>query len=240
VLAPIVRDIGSWRPLYSDGAPAARRVTARLHIASYARSRTKRLIDIVAALFLLTILTIPALLIVAPTIFLTDRGPVFFRQRRVGRDGRDFSLLKFRTMTQGAENQLRRWRDEDSALWREYVSSNFKLRHDPRTTGFGRFLRRFSIDEWPQLLNVLRGEMSLVGPRPMLRSEIPEYGPGFLHYCGLRPGITGLWQIRGRSEKSFEARARYDGLYFRRASLGADLRILANSAFVVLWGSGAF
>jgi undecaprenyl-phosphate galactose phosphotransferase len=239
VLAPIAGDI-FWDSLFPDGNFSFRGVATRRHVPSaYALARTKRVMDILIASLLLLLLS-PFFIAIAPIVVLADGGPAFFMQRRVGRGGHEFNLLKFRTMREGAEGQLRRWREEDSALWHDYVAGNFKLRNDPRRTVVGRFLRRFSLDELPQLINVVRGEMSLVGPRPMLRGEIADYGRGFPQYCRLRPGITGLWQIRGRASTSFAARARYDRVYFYRASLAADLGILRKTALVVCRGCGAY
>ena len=126
-----------------------------------------------------------------------DGGNAFFVQPRVGRDGREFLCVKFRTMTLDAEEQLSLWKHQKSPLYDEYLASNFKLRCDPRVTQIGRWLRRTSLDELPQLLNVLTGDMSLVGPRPLLSREIGEYGVTFKLYQQIRPGITGLWQISG-------------------------------------------
>lgn len=205
----------------------------------YIYSGTKRTVDLVVSLLAVLFLA-PLFLLIAGLIWLDGGKPVLFRQERVGQGKRNFHVLKFRTMAPDAEQQLRRWQEEKSELWFEYIASNFKLRKDPRVTRVGKVLRRFSLDELPQVFNVLAGDMSLVGPRPLLASEIPTYGPSIARYYEAKPGITGLWQIRGRSETRFGARVRFDGVYVRRASFLADLRILLQTVRVVFLRSGAF
>jgi len=162
-------------------------------------------------------------------------GPVIFRQQRVGRDGHIFTMLKFRTMVVDAERQLDRVRglaQADGPL--------FKLRNDPRITTVGRLLRRYSIDELPQLVNVLRGDMSLVGPRPALRDEMNDWSPELYGRLRVRPGITGLWQVSGRSDTTFSEYSRLDLYYVDNWSLTTDLRILARTFAAVLRPEGAY
>lgn len=199
----------------------------------------KRVTDVVCSLLLLTLL-LPVFAVAAIAIKLEGGGPVFFVQPRVGRDAHQFPCFKFRTMIVDAEERLERWRYEQSELYDEYVRSNFKLREDPRVTRAGTILRRFSIDELPQLLNVLLGDMSLVGPRPLLAREIQEYGAGFDLYCRVRPGITGLWQTRGRSETQFSDRVSYDEWYILNWSYWYDLVIILQTAWIVVAGKGAY
>ncbi len=198
------------------------------------RPIAKRVFDVVTSLVLLTLLS-PLLLIVAAAVKFTSPGPILFRQDRVGRDGRSFRMLKFRTMVADAEAQLEALREEadsDSPL--------FKMRNDPRITRVGRLLRRTSIDELPQLLNVVKGEMSLVGPRPALRTEMAEWSPELYGRLRVQPGITGLWQVSGRSEASFDDYTRLDLYYVDNWSLAADLRILLRTAFAVIRSDGAY
>ena len=168
-----------------------------------------------------------------------DGGPVLYGHRRIGPDGRKFRCWKFRTMAVNADQVLQQVLAENEVLRAEWESS-FKLRNDPRITFVGRFLRAFSFDEFPQLFNVLRGEMSLVGPRPIVEAEIDRYGAKFAAYCACRPGITGLWQVRGRSDVSYESRVEFDSQYARTWSLWLDLQILLSTVVVIVRRHGAY
>lgn len=197
----------------------------------------KRSMDILLALAAL-ILAAPALLLVALAVKTDDGGPIFYVQPRVGLGGREFRFLKFRSMSPDADARLAEiLRDEPEAAreWREKQ----KLANDPRVTRIGRILRRSSLDELPQFLNVLRGDMSTVGPRPMLPGQAAEYGAAFSAYCRARPGITGLWQVSGRNETSFRRRSELDQLYLRRWNALSDLVLLMRTVGVVLVGRGA-
>lgn len=199
----------------------------------------KRTFDFVGALTLLILLS-PFFALISFAIWLADRGPVTYSQQRVGRHGNEFRCLKFRTMACDAELRLLRWRDENPALYKEYMKT-FKLRDDPRVTAPGRWLRRTSLDELPQLINVLRGEMSLVGPRPVLEQELRDhYGPAAQLYVRVRPGMTGLWQISGRSNTSYAERVVYDEWYILNWSLWYDIVILIQTIWIVLVRKGAF
>ena len=197
------------------------------------RATAKRLFDIAIAGGALVLL-LPVLLLVAVLVKLTSRGPVLFRQERVGLDGQPFSILKFRSMVHNAEALLIDLRDRNEA-----DGPLFKMRHDPRVTRVGALLRRTSLDELPQLWNVVRGEMSLVGPRPALRHEIPSWPPEMRDRLRVKPGITGLWQVNGRSFATFDDYVRLDMLYVDNWSLLTDLAILARTVPVVLLGRGA-
>lgn len=199
----------------------------------------KRLTDVIGSIVLLTILS-PIFTLFVFLIRREDGGHALFVQPRAGRHGQEFGCLKFRTMAVDAEEQLARWRQEKSALYDEYIASNFKLRDDPRTTRFGRWLRRTSLDELPQLFNVLIGEMSLVGPRPLLCREIGEYGVTFKLYEQIRPGITGLWQISGRSHTSFSDRVAADDWYIKNWSFWYDIVILLKTIGVLMTRDGAY
>jgi undecaprenyl-phosphate galactose phosphotransferase len=198
----------------------------------------KRFLDIVGSAFFLVLLS-PLLLFIIIAVMLDDPGTPFFSQRRVGYRGRDFACFKFRTMAKDAEERLTRWAEENPGLLQEYRDSNFKLRNDPRVTRVGRWLRRTSLDELPQLANVLLGDMSLVGPRPLLAREIPDYGSLDLYMLS-RPGITGLWQISGRSETTFQDRVAFDGWYIRNWSLWYDVVILLQTVGVLVRRDGAY
>jgi lipopolysaccharide/colanic/teichoic acid biosynthesis glycosyltransferase len=199
--------------------------------------RMKRAIDIVLASLLLVFFA-PLLLLTAAIVTL-DGGSVFFLHRRVGRGGVMFSCIKFRTMVPDAQKVLDSVLRSDPAARREWDSS-FKLRRDPRITRVGRFLRQSSLDELPQLFNVLRGDMALVGPRPIVEAEVGRYGPDIDYYYRCRPGITGPWQVSGRSDQNYGQRVRLDVEYAKRPSLKNDFIILAKTAKVVIRGVGAY
>ena len=184
---------------------------------------------------LLLLLTAPAMLIIAALVRLTSSGPALYRQVRVGVDGREFTILKFRSMVVDADRQRRLLlaQNEGNGLL-------FKMRRDPRVTRIGAFLRRFSLDELPQLLNVVRGDMSLVGPRPPLPDEVAAYNDDATRRLKVRPGLTGLWQVSGRSDLSWEESLRLDLRYTDNWSLALDLSILWRTARAVVKGSGAY
>ncbi|WGL51774.1 exopolysaccharide biosynthesis polyprenyl glycosylphosphotransferase [Nocardioides sp. BP30] len=177
----------------------------------------------------------PVLIGIALAVRFDSPGPVLYRQVRVGRDGRTFTMLKFRSMAIGSDALL-----ADDALGNDGAGPLFKLREDPRVTRVGRFLRRYSLDEVPQLINVLRGEMSLVGPRPALPSEVATYDGDPRRRLAVAPGITGLWQVSGRSDLSWNESVRLDLDYVDNWSLGRDLVILARTLGAVLRHEGAY
>lgn len=184
----------------------------------------------------LTILvTLPLLAIIAAAIRLDSPGPVFYRQSRLGRQGRQFEIWKFRSMIIDADQLVIDLTDENSA-----DGPLFKIRHDPRVTRVGRLLRRWSLDELPQLLNVLRGDMSLVGPRPALPSEADGWSPELFDRLLVRPGLTGPWQVSGRSDASFEEYSRLDLYYVDNWSMTLDLEILARTLPAIMSGDGAY
>ena len=197
-------------------------------------SWVKRAVDLVLTLIVL-IVAAPLLLAVAAAVKLDSHGPVLYRQRRVGKDGVEFDMLKFRSMCQEAEHLLTVLRDRNEA-----TGPLFKIRRDPRVTRVGRVLRRFSLDELPQLFNVLQGQMSLVGPRPPLPAEVLEYEEWQLARLRAVPGMTGLWQVSGRSEVPFNDMVRLDLHYVRNWSFGLDLEILLRTIPAVLANRGAY
>ena len=198
------------------------------------RRLTKELFDRAAALFGLLFLA-PVLLSLALAVKTTSRGPVFFQQERVGRDGKTFSMLKFRSMVVGADRMV-----DDLAGGNEGNGVLFKMKADPRVTPVGRVLRRYSLDEVPQLFNVLKGEMSLVGPRPPLSTEVERYGFDMHRRFLVKPGLTGLWQVSGRSDLSWDDSVRIDVRYVENWTLTFDLMILWKTFGAVLRGSGAY
>ncbi len=232
----------------AEGAPALRAAGARPHAdgsghTSTARSSfvraTRRTLDFsVAASALL--LTSPLLIAIAIAIKLDSQGPILFRQRRVGRNRREFTIFKFRTMRQ----------DADASRHRKYVQTLiggesqsergrlYKLSVDDRVTRVGRVLRSWSLDELPQLINVLRGEMALVGPRPVIPYEVEMYPEDYLRRFAVKPGLTGLWQVSGRNERTYDEMVSFDIEYAEADSLLLDLRILLKTVPVVLRRQG--
>lgn len=200
--------------------------------------RAKRIIDLCATV-IGGILILPLLLILFLLVYLESGRPVFFGDRRMGRDGNLFFCLKFRTMVPDAEALLQRILEEDEGLRWEYFKYH-KLRDDPRVTRIGRFLRKTSLDELPQLWNVLKGDMSLVGPRPYLPRESKEIGITQSEILRVSPGMTGPWQVAGRSRASFEDRVQMDDYYVQDWSVWLDLVLLARTVKTVVCGKGAY
>ena len=210
--------------------------------ARYARplarySAVKRTVDILGALLIGAVLS-PLILVIVLMMSL-ENGPILFRHRRIGRGGQAFNCLKFRTMVPNAERILHDLLEKDPAAKAEWIRDH-KLRNDPRITYIGCFLRRTSLDELPQLWNVLRGEMSLVGPRPIVKEEMLRYGRYLLTYLAAKPGMTGLWQVTGRNDTHYRRRVAMDTYYVRKQSLLMDLLILLKTVKVVIWGHGAY
>lgn len=196
---------------------------------------SKRILDIVVALTCLVVLS-PLFLIVALCIKLTDGGPVFFRQRRVGLHGRVFNFIKFRSMVVDAEAM----QDELQKLNKHSNSITFKMCRDPRVTWVGRILRKTSIDEMPQLWNVLIGEMTLVGPRPAVVPEVQRYTIRERRRLGVTPGLTCFWQVSGRADLDFQTQVELDVRYIRERSMWLDLKLMLLTIPAVLSGKGAY
>ena len=225
-----------WRPVRRQAAviPEVRQ-SALLS----GRSRgVKGFFDFVFAAAL-ALAALPLGLLIALAIVTDSRGPVFFRHTRIGRGHRPFRLWKFRTMIVASDAAFQEYLERNPELAREWRLTH-KLRHDPRVTRVGRFLRKTSLDELPQLWNVLRGDMSMVGPRPIVREEIPKYGPAFALYSQVSPGLTGLWQVSGRNDTHYHRRVELDGHYIRHWTPWLDGRILLRTVRVVLHGHGAY
>ena len=198
---------------------------------------TKRVFDTVAAALMLVMLS-PVLLVLA-LLIRRDGGPALFAHPRIGKQGRVFNCYKFRTMVVDAEQQLEQLLQKRPELRTQWQRER-KLRHDPRVSPIGRLLRRTSLDELPQLINVVRGEMSLVGPRPVVRAELQRYGDEVGYYLMVRPGMTGLWQVSGRNDVDYDTRVYLDTWYVKNWSLWHDLVILIKTVRVVLSRSGAY
>lgn len=207
-------------------------------LASERARRVKRSMDVVFAAFGIA-LVFPFACLIAVAILFESGGPALFSQDRIGRAGRRFRLWKFRTMVQDADEVLARHLTEHPAAAAEW-NAHQKLRRDPRVTRMGRFLRRTSLDELPQLWNVLLGDMSLAGPRPIVESEIRHYGAAFPLYALAYPGLTGLWQVSGRNNVSYKRRVELDVEYVRNWTAGLDLKLFLQTFRVVLRGTGAY
>ena len=211
--------------------PARLRILRARHYDAYA----KRTLDLVLAFMLLPLL-LPVIAALALAVR-RDGGPAFYGHVRVGRNGKSFRCWKVRTMVVNADQRLRELLDSDpeiAAIWQK----EFKLDKDPRITGLGRFLRKSSLDELPQLWNVIVGEMSFVGPRPVIADEIEKYGKHSPSYYACVPGITGLWQVSGRNDLSYDERVQLDVQYARRKSFLMDTRILLMTVKSVIGGTG--
>lgn len=196
-------------------------------------TRAKRLTDILFS-FAALVFLLPAIGLIALALLIQDGRPIFYRHRRIGRDGREFGCLKFRTMRRDAEAVLAELLERDEDVRREWAASQ-KLKQDPRVHRIGQFLRNTSLDEIPQFLNVLRGEMSIVGPRPIITDEVPHYGENFVFYLSMTPGVTGLWQVSRRSDTSYAARVAYDVDYFSARSMRLDMKIMVQTVAIVLF-----
>lgn len=194
---------------------------------------TKRFMDIILSLLGLIIVS-PIMLIVAILIKLESTGPVIFSQRRVGLNGKEFNMLKFRSMVQNAEELKEKLQKQN-----EMSGPMFKIKEDPRVTKVGRFIRKTSIDELPQLINVLKGEMSLVGPRPSLPKEVSKFEPWMLERLNVKPGLTCYWQVSGRNNIDFEDWMKLDIKYVKDRNLGLDIKLIFKTFFVLFGDKNA-
>jgi exopolysaccharide production protein ExoY len=198
----------------------------------------KRLFDASSAIVVLVLL-LPLLVILLSLILATQGRPVFFAHKRIGRNAATFKCLKFRTMVRDADKVLSDHLASDSAALAEWQATR-KLRDDPRITPIGKILRRSSLDEIPQLINIIKGDMSVVGPRPIVQAELKRYGSKISAYYKVRPGLTGLWQISGRNDVSYEQRVNLDYEYTRSQSFIGDLKIIAKTIPAVVKADGSY
>lgn len=180
----------------------------------------------------------PFIVLISLVILLKEGGPVFYEHKRVGKNGKQFKCLKFRTMVVDADEQLRKLLESDPEA-RAQWAANQKLDDDPRVSCIGEFFRKTSLDELPQFWNVLRGEMSIVGPRPIVEDELVHYGSHSYDYLSVRPGITGLWQVSGRSNTTYDERVAMDVEYVRHRTFWGDMRIILKTVKVILTVDGA-
>lgn len=216
---------------------------SKILASSYLRYRERRfyrfisrIFDIITSVIGLVVFS-PIMAAIACLIYFTNGKPIFFKQNRLGKNGKKFEIIKFRTMRTDAEIILQ----EDKELYQKYIDNDYKLppNEDPRLVKLGAFLRKSSLDELPQLINVLRGDMSHVGPRPIVPAELERYKGHERDFLSVKPGVTGLWQVSGRSDIEYPQRKYLDLLYVENQSLGLDLKILFKTIFIVLSKSGA-
>lgn len=199
---------------------------------------SKRILDLVLCLLGMPVI-LPLSLLLIIYICLNSRGAPIYRQERIGKDGKPFMLYKFRTMVKNADQLLLACLAEDPALAAEWAA-NQKLKNDPRLTSAGRFLRKTSLDELPQIINIIQGNMTIVGPRPIVQDEKGRYGKYFHEYCEVYPGLTGLWQTSGRNNTTYAQRIAYDHYYINNWSLWLDLRIMVRTIPVTIKAYGAY
>lgn len=227
--ATLANDVGAWADV---GAVATVDKTG-------AYVTLKRVMDISGALIGLALLS-PIFAAAALAVWMTDKGPIFYRQKRIGRGGREIKVAKFRSMVVDSAALLERFLSQNPDARAEWNATR-KLKNDPRITKVGNFLRLSSIDELPQLWNVLVGDMSLIGPRPVVKDELDTYYRSRrVYYYAVRPGITGLWQVSGRNDTTYEQRVQLDCTYVRKLSLWTDVSILLRTLPAVLKSSGAY
>lgn len=200
--------------------------------------KIKRIMDLAVCLLALPV-AVPLGVVLSAAISLDSKGSPFYLHRRIGRGGKEFMLLKFRTMEPDADRILEEYLRENPEMAEEWANTQ-KLRQDPRVTRIGHFLRKTSLDEVPQILNILKGDMSLVGPRPIVDAEKEKYGKRFAEYCSMNPGLTGVWQVSGRSDTTYERRLACDHYYAHNWSCWLDLKILAKTVLVAIKGFGAY
>lgn len=227
VAAPL--ELGAAAPVEVEIGPPAPELSTDSGL-----SWSVRLLDVTVASLLL-ILVLPLMAVCTVAVIMSSPGPVLFRQRRIGRNGLEFTCLKFRTMVDRADCALEQIFSSNAHSQQEWLAMH-KLLCDPRVTPLGRFMRRYSLDELPQLFNVLKGDMSIVGPRPIVAAEIHKYGIHFADYCSVNPGLTGLWQVSGFHALPYSERVRLDAEYARSKSLRLDLIILLKTVPIVVLG----
>jgi Undecaprenyl-phosphate galactose phosphotransferase WbaP len=235
VLSELAQTPEHWNPQQFDGLTG---IHLQQNLMLPLPRLTKRCMDLVVGM-LGSIVLLPLLFYVAVAVKMSSRGPILYGHDRLGKDGRHFKAWKFRSMFENSSDVLEYYLEQHPELRTEWECDH-KLRHDPRVTRIGRFIRKTSIDELPQLWNVIRGDMSLVGPRPIVTGEIPKYGEYYSLYTMVTPGITGLWQVSGRNNTTYEERVQFDAYYVRNWSPWMDLYLLTRTIRIVLFAKGAY
>lgn len=199
-----------------------------------AYNMTKRIVDVILSFIGLIVLS-PAFLFLSIVIKLDSKGPVFFAHKRIGKNGNTIKIYKFRTMHENAEAMIENFTEEQMKEYKE----NYKLKEDPRITRIGKILRKTSLDELPQILNILKGELSIIGPRPVVESELDKYGPNKSKFLSVKPGLTGYWQANGRSSTTYEERMDMELYYIENRSLWLDIKLFFKTIISVIKREGA-
>ena len=194
----------------------------------------KRIVDIILGCIGLVLLS-PVFLILAICIKIDSKGPVIFAHKRIGKNGKEFNMYKFRSMYENAEEMIENFNEEQKREWQE----NFKLENDPRITKVGKFLRKTSLDELPQIVNIIKGDLSIIGPRPIVDEELEKYGENKEKFLSITPGLTGYWQANGRSNTTYEERMQMELYYIDNQSLWLDIKIFFKTIVSVLKKEGA-
>jgi exopolysaccharide production protein ExoY len=229
---------GSLKQPVGDGMAEGAHYLRSSILQTHVDSILKRSFDICFAITFLVV-ALPFLILLSIALQIDSPGRLFFLQERVGHRGNRFRCIKFRTMREDAEQILEELLAACPSARREWEQDH-KLRNDPRVSGLGVLVRKLSLDELPQLINILRGEMSVVGPRPIVSAEIPKYGRFFRDYCSVKPGLTGLWQVSGRNDVTYDQRVQMDSDYAYRATFMFDLQIIAKTLPAVIAARGAY
>ncbi|MGF9692460.1 MULTISPECIES: sugar transferase [unclassified Rhizobium] len=220
----------------SAGSPLS--PTDEMHLSFPTGGVAKRAFDVTTAMIAIVVFS-PLLLMIMALVKFSDGGSIFYGHKRVGHNGRYFKCLKFRTMVVNGDEVLRRYLQNDPEAAKEWRATR-KLKHDPRVTTIGTVLRKLSLDELPQLINILRGDMSIVGPRPVVDEELTLYDSFAVYYLQTRPGLTGLWQISGRNDVSYESRIAFDTQYVQNWSLLRDISIIVKTIPAVCMSRGSY
>ena len=241
VAVPVVGQVinRAWRgPMWHRHDPVRRALVHSRPLKAGVSEALDRALDLAIAIIGL-IVTAPLMAIAAILVAAERKGPVLFAHTRIGKDGKAFQVLKFRSMCMNGEDVLEKHLASNAEARLEWQMDH-KLRNDPRVSRLGSVLRKSSVDELPQLINVLRGEMSIVGPRPITNAEVEKYGALFPAYCSVRPGLTGIWQVSGRNDVSYQRRVEMDALYARKKSVLLDLKLILATIPAILSRNGSY
>lgn len=232
-------NIGETEAIISQSNTIKQNIKEKINTKKILYDFFKRIIDIIGGLVgIIILIPITLCVYIARIIKKENDGPLFYEQLRIGKDGKEFRFYKFRTMVMNADEKLEEYLEQNEDARQEYEKYK-KLKHDPRITRFGEFLRKTSIDEFPQFINVLKGNMSLVGPRPYLHREMQDMGDNYQTIISVKPGITGYWQVNGRSEKDFKERTNMDVEYVHDRNLWFDIKILLKTILKTFKKEGA-
>lgn len=232
-------NIGESQAIINNQITVQQSINQKINVKEKMYSIIKRMIDIVGGLFgVLLLIPITIGIYITKKVLKEDDAPIFYVQLRVGKGGRQFKIYKYRSMVLNADEKLDKYLEENEEARKEYEKYK-KLKKDPRITKLGEFLRKTSLDEFPQFINVLKGDMSLVGPRPYLHREIEDMGNNYNKIITVKPGVTGYWQVNGRSDKDFAERTQMDVEYIRDRNLWFDIKIIIKTVLKIVGKEGA-